>query len=99
MREWHDLHQKLLERVTRMGMRLNTEPASYDSLHRALLTGLLGHLGLKQKESIYLGARGRNFYLFPGSGLFRKRPRWVMAAELVETTRLYACTAARIDPK
>jgi ATP-dependent helicase HrpA len=99
VREWHDLHQELLGRVTEMGMRLNAEPASYDNLHRALLTGLLGHLGLKQEENAYLGARGRNFYLFPGSGLFKKRPRWVMAAELVETTRLYARTAARIDPE
>ena len=99
MREWHDLHQELLGRVTEMGIRLNEEPAPYDCLHRALVTGLLGHLGLKQEENAYLGARGRNFYLFPGSGLFRKRPRWVVAAELVETTRLYARTVARIEPE
>jgi ATP-dependent helicase HrpA len=99
MREWHDLHQELLGRVTEMGMRLNDEPAPYANLHRALLTGLLGHLGLKQEENVYLGARGRNFYLFPGSGLFKKRPRWVMAAELVETTRLFARTVARIEPE
>ncbi|MBK8752141.1 MAG: ATP-dependent RNA helicase HrpA [Candidatus Competibacteraceae bacterium] len=99
MREWHDLHQELLGRITEMGMRLNSEPALYENLHRALLTGLLGHLGLKQEENTYLGARGRSFYLFPGSGLFKKRPRWVMSAELVETTRLYARTVARIDPE
>lgn len=99
MREWHDLHQELLGRVTEMGMRLNDEPAPYANLHRALLTGLLGHLGLKQEENVYLGARGRNFYLFPGSGLFRKRPRWVAAAELVETSRVYARTVARIEPE
>jgi len=98
MREWHDLHRELLGRVAEMGMRLNEEPASYGGLHRALLTGLLGHLGLKQEEHAYLGAHGRNFYLFPGSGLFKKRPRWVMAAERVETTRLYARTVARIEP-
>ena len=98
MREWHDLHQELLARVTEMGMRLNDAPATYDALHRALLTGLLGHLGLKQEEHAYLGARGRNFYLFPGSGLFKKRPRWVMAAEVVETSRLYARSVARIEP-
>ena len=99
MREWHDLHRELLGRATEMGMRLNDEAAPYDSLHRALLTGLLGHLGLKQEENAYLGARGRNFYLFPGSGLFKKRPRWVAAAELVETARLYARTVARIEPE
>ena len=99
MREWHDLYQELLGRVTEMGMRLNEEPAPYASLHRALLTGLLGHLGLKREENVYLGARGRNFYLFPGSGLFKKRPRWVVSAELVETARLYARTVARIEPE
>ena len=99
MREWHDLHQELLGRVTEMGMRLNDAPAPYANLHRALLTGLLGHLGLKQEENAYLGARGRNFYLFPGSGLFKKRPRWVVSAELVETSRLYARTVARIEPE
>ena len=99
MREWHDLHQELLGRVTEMGMQLNVEPAPYGNLHRALLTGLLGHLGLKQEDNAYLGARGRLFYLFPGSGLFKKRPRWVVAAELVETTRLYARTVARIEPE
>lgn len=99
MREWHDLHQELLGRVTEMGLRLNDTPASYSGLHRALLTGLLGQLGLRQEEHAYLGARGRPFYLFPGSGLFKKRPRWVMAAELVETSRLYARIVARIEPE
>ncbi len=99
MREWRDLHQELLGLVTEMGMRLNVEPAPYANLHRALLTGLLGHLGFKQEDNAYLGARGRNFYLFPGSGLFKKRPRWVVAAELVETSRLYARTVARIEPE
>ncbi|MFZ1324448.1 MAG: ATP-dependent RNA helicase HrpA, partial [Candidatus Contendobacter sp.] len=95
----HDLHQELLGLTTEMGMRLNEEAAAYANLHRALLTGLLGHLGLKQEENAYLGARGRNFYLYPGSGLFKKRPRWVAAAELVEATRLYARTVARIEPE
>jgi len=99
LREWHDLHHELLGLTTEMGMRLNEEPAPYANLHRALLTGLLGHIGLKQEENAYLGARGRNFYLFPGSGLFKKRPRWVAAAELVETSRLYARTVARIEPE
>jgi ATP-dependent helicase HrpA len=99
LREWHDLYHELLGLSTEMGMRLNEEPAPYPNLHRALLTGLLGHLGLRQEENVYLGARGRNFYLFPGSGLFKKRPPWVAAAELVETSRLYARTVARIEPE
>lgn len=98
MREWHDLHQQLLALVTEMGMRLNEVPAEYSSLHRALLIGLLGNLGIRQEDQRYLGARNRKFYLFPGSGLFKKGPKWLMAAELVETTRLYARTNARIEP-
>ncbi|PIE82871.1 MAG: ATP-dependent RNA helicase HrpA [Candidatus Contendobacter odensis] len=100
MREWHDLYKELLRRVTEMGMRCNEAEAPYDHLHRALLTGLLGYLGLKRsQDQVYLGAHGRRVYLFPGSGLFRKRPRWVVAAEQVETSRLYARTVARIEPE
>lgn len=99
MREWHDLYQELLGRVTEMGMRLNREPADYAPLHRALLTGLLGHIGIRQEGlQSWLGARNRKFYLFPGSGLFKKGPKWVMAAELVETSKVYARTLAKIDP-
>jgi ATP-dependent helicase HrpA len=99
MREWHDLYQELLNRVTEMDMRLNQEPADYAPLHRALLTGLLGHIGIRQEGlQSWLGARNRKFYLFPGSGLFKKGPKWVMAAELVETSKVYARTLAKIDP-
>ncbi|MDQ2696427.1 MAG: ATP-dependent RNA helicase HrpA, partial [Pseudomonadota bacterium] len=99
MREWQDLYRQIKELVTEMGLRLNDQPADYAPLHRALLSGLLGHVGLRQEEDqSYLGARGRKFYLFPGSGLFRKGPQWLMAAELVETTRLYARTNGKILP-
>src|SRR4051794_33733842 len=72
--------------------------AQYDAIHRALLTGLLSNVGQKTEAHEYTGARGRKFHLFPGSGLFSRKPPWVMAAELTETTRLYARTVARIDP-
>ena len=98
LREWHDLHQELHALVTATGFHPNQEPAEYEPLHRALLAGLLGHLGVKQEDPSWLGARNRRFYIFPGSGLFKKGPKWVMAAELVETTKLYARTVARIDP-
>ena len=98
LREWHDLHQQLYGLVTEMGLRPNEEPASYEPLHRALLTGLLGNLGIKQEDQSWLGARNRRFYIFPGSGLFKKGPKWLIAAELVETARLYARTVAKIDP-
>src|SRR5688500_3606364 len=67
----------------------------YAALHRALLSGLLGNVGQKTELFEYTGMRGRKFHLFPGSGLFSRRPPWVMAGELTETTKLYARTVAR----
>lgn len=74
-------------------------PERYAAVHRALLSGLLGNVGFKKEQFEYLGARGRKFHLFPGSGLFSRKPLWVMSAELTETTRLYARTVAKIDPE
>ncbi len=98
LREWRDLHQELHALVTAMGMRPNEEPAEYAPLHRALLTGLLSNVGMRQEDRSWLGVRNRRCYVFPGSGLFKKGPKWIMAAELVETTRLYARTVAKIEP-
>ena len=75
------------------------DPRRYDAIHRALLAGLLGNVGMKTGDFEYTGARGTKFNIFPGSGLFRSKPRWVVAGELVETTRLYARTVAGIDPR
>jgi ATP-dependent helicase HrpA len=96
MREWVDIHQQLKRLAAESGMRVNDEPADYDAVHRSLLTGLLSNLGLRQEGFAYTGADGKTFHIFPGSGLFKKGPRWLVAAELVETTRLYARTTARI---
>jgi ATP-dependent helicase HrpA len=74
-------------------------PQRSDAIHRAVLTGLLGNVGLKGESHEYTGARGSKFSIFPGSGVFKSRPKWVMAAELVETTRLYARTVARVQPE
>ncbi|HEB60425.1 MAG TPA: ATP-dependent RNA helicase HrpA, partial [Phycisphaeraceae bacterium] len=98
IREWHDLHAQLQAQVTGMGHKLNDSPASYDAIHKALLPGLLGHVGMLKEHHEYLGADGRRFHIFPGSGLFHTTPTWIMAAELVQTTRLYARMVARIDP-
>lgn len=81
-----------------LGLVLNREPAGYDPVHRALLAGLLSHLGNKTEDGDYMGARQRRFLLHPSSALAKKRPAWVMVAELTETTRLYGRLAARIDP-
>ena len=80
-------------------MRFNRTPAEPADIHRALLSGLLSHVGVKDDAGRdYTGARGARFAVFPGSGLFKKPPSWVMVAELVETTRLWGRVAARIDP-
>ena len=101
VREWHDVVIQLRLQMHELGHRENTEPADYPTLHRALLSGLLSHIGLRGqgKERDYLGARNRRFHVFPGSALFGRQPKWLMAAELVETTRLYARTAAAIEPE
>jgi ATP-dependent helicase HrpA len=100
VREWQDLHGQL-RRITRdLGMTTNTEAAQPQQVHVSLLAGLLSHIGLFDPETRdYLGARGARFAVFPGSALFRKQPRWVMVAELVETSRLWGRIAARIEPQ
>ena len=100
LREWRDVHSQLLTVVREHGWRLNEVEATYEQIHLALLTGLLGNLGLKADDDPhYLGARGIKFYLWPGSVLAKKAGRWVMAAELVETSRLYARCLAKIEPE
>ena len=100
LREWRELHQQLHAQVAEMGMRGNQQPASYEQIHKALLCGLLGNIGMKSLESNeYLGARGIKFFIAPNSVLAKKGTKWVMAGELVETHRLYARGAARIEPE
>ena len=99
LREWRDLHGQLHALVAEMGWRENDKPGGYGEIHKALLSGLLGNIGTKGEEGgEYLGARGIRFHIFPGSALRRKQPRWVMAAELTETTRLFARCVAGIEP-
>ncbi|WP_370660755.1 ATP-dependent RNA helicase HrpA, partial [Zemynaea arenosa] len=102
LREWRDVHSQLLTIVREQGWRLNEAPATYEQLHTALLTGLLGNIGFKDGEEPgagYLGARGIRFHIWPGSYLVKKAGKWIMAAELVETTRLYARCVAQIQPE
>ncbi len=101
LREWHELYQQLHAQVTEMGMRLNQQPATYEEIHKALLTGLLGNIGCKSvdREMVYQGAREIKFFVAPNSVLAKKAPKWVVAAELVETTRLYARCVGRIEPE
>ena len=99
LRDWHDVHAQLHELVKGMGLRENTEPADYGAIHRSLLAGLLGHVAMHVEDGLYQGARGMKLRIHPGSGLARRRPAWIVAAELAETTRLYARTVAAIDPR
>jgi ATP-dependent helicase HrpA len=101
LREWRDIHSQLHTLVAEMGMHLNSAPATHEQIHRALLTGLLGHIGQRDPEDDnYLGPRGVRFWINPGSRqMLKGKPQWIMAAELTETTRLYARCIARIQPE
>src|SRR5690606_12118661 len=99
LREWRDVHSQLAALVGEQGWRLNTTDATYEQLHMALLTGLLGNVGLKAEEGgAYQGARDIRFHSPTRPPLGKKAGRWIMAAELVETTRLYAGCVAKINP-
>jgi ATP-dependent helicase HrpA len=100
VREWQDVYGQLRQVARGMGIPLSTVPASPEQVTTSLLAGLLSHIGLYDAERRdYLGARGARFAVFPGSALFRRPPRWVMAAELVETSRLWGRICARIEPE
>src|SRR5690606_30714342 len=100
LREWRDVHTQLAALVGEQGWRLNTIEATFEQVHMALHTGLLGNIGTESEEAgVYQGARDIRFYVHPGSAMHKKAGRWIMAAELVETTRLYARCIARIDPR
>jgi len=113
MREWHDVHVQLKSLVRELGWKLNDSPHlnhkndeiveieadRYAAIHQALLTGLLGNVAFKGDKQEFTGARGIKLHIFPGSILFKKPPKWIIAAELVETTRMYARSCARIEPE
>mgnify|MGYP000707356134 CR=1 FL=1 len=98
MREWRDVHRQLHIICQQLGYKENNDPASYEQVHRSLLAGLLSHIGNKHENKEYLGARNRKFFIFPASVLYKRSPKWVMAAEMVETSRLFARMVARIEP-
>ncbi|MGW0574492.1 ATP-dependent RNA helicase HrpA [Streptomyces sp. NPDC002920] len=103
IREWQDIYTQLRTVAKQMGIDLNEQDAGGDSIHVSLLAGLLSHIGMKDvkdgAKNEYLGARSAKFAIFPGSALFKKTPRFVMSAELVETSRLWARVNAKIEPE
>ncbi|MBX3635458.1 MAG: ATP-dependent RNA helicase HrpA, partial [Rubrivivax sp.] len=100
VREWRDIHSQLLTVVAEHGWRVNSAPATYEQVHCSMLAGLLGNIGCKaEDDDWYLGARGIRFWRHPGAHLSKKPGRWIVAAELVETTRLFGRGIAAIEPQ
>jgi len=98
MREWRDLHEQIRDLILDMHYKENDKPANYVQIHRSILSGLLGNIGIKALEDdSYIGARNIQFHLSPGSNIKRRKSKWVMAADLVDTAKLYARTLAEID--
>ena len=97
MREWIDTYNQIKQMLSNLKLTLNSTSASYEQVHRSLLIGLLANIGFKDEGKEYLGARSKKFNVFPGSVLFKSTPKWIMAAEIVETSRVYARTNAKID--
>jgi ATP-dependent helicase HrpA len=98
--EWHDVYGQVMELVKgELALKLNSQPAQYEAIHRALLAGLLSQVAERREQAEYLGANGTKLAIHPGSGQFKARPLWIVSAEQVQTTKVYARTVARIDPK
>ena len=98
MKEWRDIHHQLRLACKPLNYKENREPASFEAIHRALLAGLLSHIGQQDEQRQFLGARNRKLTVFPGSALYKKPPKWLMAAEIAETTQVYARCCAMIEP-
>ena len=97
MREWRDLHHQVHSACRSLGLKENQQPADYGAIHRALLSGLLGQVGVRYEQWEFSGTRNRKFFIFPGSGLSKKPPKWVMAGAMMETTKQYALNVAKIE--
>ncbi|MGR9072200.1 MAG: ATP-dependent RNA helicase HrpA [Gammaproteobacteria bacterium] len=100
MREWQDVHAQIMQVVKgELKLKPNMVKAGYAEIHKALLPGLLSNIGFRHEQYEYLGARSLKFFIFPGSGQHKVRPKWIMAAEQVETSKVYARNVARIEPE
>lgn len=99
MREWTDTHRQIKQMLNEGKFHFNSTDADYEKIHRALLSGLISQIGFKGEGHEYLGCRQRKFHIFPGSGLFKRAPKWVLASEIVETQKVYARNLAKIEPQ
>ncbi|WGO82454.1 ATP-dependent RNA helicase HrpA [Arsenophonus apicola] len=99
LREWQDIYSQLRQVIKELGIAINSEPADYQAIHISLLAGLLSHIGQKGTDKAdFLGVRNTRFMIFPASSLFKKPPKWIIVAELVETNKLWGRIAAIIEP-
>ncbi|MCH9691297.1 MAG: ATP-dependent RNA helicase HrpA [Gammaproteobacteria bacterium] len=98
MREWREIHHQLKLAIAELKLTVNQQAADYQAVHRAIISGLLGNVGVRGENKEFLGCRNRHFHIFPGSSQFKKPPSWVVAAQLLETSRLFALTVAKIEP-
>lgn len=99
MREWNDTHRQIKGMLEELNTSFNTQTPDYASIHRSLLTGMPAQIGIKDEDKEFIGTRNRRFHLFPGSALFKKPPKWIMSADIVETSRVYARNNAKIEPQ
>lgn len=99
VREWQGIQEQLARLVGELGLIPNETPATFMAIHQAILSGSLGFIGLKTENHDYIGVQQQRFMINPGSALFKKMPTWIAAGELVETTRLFASTCARVEPE
>jgi ATP-dependent helicase HrpA len=97
--EWDDVYGQVADRAAEVGLVAQRQAASYGAVHRSLLAGFCTMVGTRGEEGVYLGTRGVQFHIFPGSPLARRRPRWIMAANIVETSRVFARRVAEIEPQ
>ncbi len=98
--EWQDIYSQIIETLAEAGgFSLNQMPASYEAIHRSLLTGFLCNIGLHKEGTRYRGAKDREIFLFPGSCLYKKRPRWIVCSDLIKTSQLYARVVAEVKPE
>ncbi|MFC4892646.1 ATP-dependent RNA helicase HrpA [Pseudofrancisella aestuarii] len=98
--EWNDIYRQVIETVHSFKWKLNsTKELNYENFHKALISGFIGNIGYNYENVEYLGARGLKFFIFPGSSQFKKKPKWILNSEIVETTKIYARNVAKIEPE
>ncbi len=99
MREWREVHRQLLLQCQDMKLSINKDPATYEEIHQSILTGFISHVASRMEAGTYLGTRSRKYTIFPGSSLHKKNCRFLVSAELVETSQLYARMNAKVEPE